>query len=112
MYSSGRSIEAGGTSAAAPFWAAAMLLVEQYAARHGVSRVSFLAPLLYRLAASPQRWPAFHDIRFGSNRYYAGGPGWDPATGLGSPDVYNLARDLVAALRRHHRPARHRRTRR
>jgi subtilase family serine protease len=106
VFSTGRYGEAGGTSAAAPFWAAAMLLVEQYAARHGVTRVNFLAPLLYRLATGHERWPAFHDIRFGTNRYYAGGPGWDPATGLGSPDVYNLARDLLATLRTHHRPPR------
>ena len=35
----------------------------------------------------------------GANRHYDAGPGWDYATGLGSPDVYNLARDLVAYLR-------------
>jgi len=29
------------------------------------------------------------------------GRGWDYATGLGSPDVYNLARDLVQYLRTH-----------
>ncbi|MCW3064502.1 MAG: hypothetical protein JWN32_1674, partial [Solirubrobacterales bacterium] len=26
------------------------------------------------------------------------GPGWDYSTGLGSPDVYGLARDLTALL--------------
>ncbi len=43
---------AGGTSAAAPFWAASMLLAEQYAAKHGVTRRCFLAPILYRLATT------------------------------------------------------------
>ena len=91
----------GGTSAAAPFWASAMLLAEQYARQHGVTRRCFLAPLLYRLASSPQPYPPFHDVTAGGNRYYDAKPGWDYATGLGSPDVYNLARDLAAYLRTH-----------
>jgi kumamolisin len=91
----------GGTSAASPFWAASMLLAEQYAARHGVTRRCFLAPLLYRLAASRQAFPPFHDVTAGGNRYYDAKAGWDYATGLGSPDVYNLARDLTAYLRSH-----------
>ena len=91
----------GGTSAASPFWAASMLLAEQYAAKQGVTRRCFLAPLLYQLAAPGQPYPAFHDVRLGGNRYYDAGQGWDYATGLGSPDVYNLARDLTAYLRIH-----------
>src|SRR5205823_2863997 len=90
----------GGTSAATPFWAASMLLTRQFAQRHGVARLGFLAPALYRLARTPQPYPPFHDITRGANRFYEATPGWDYSTGLGSPDVYNLARDLVAALRR------------
>ena len=37
----------------------------------------------------------FHDIAAGRNLYYPATPGWDYATGLGTPDVYNLARDLA-----------------
>lgn len=91
----------GGTSAAAPFWAAAMLLVRQYAQRAGVPALGDVDPLLYALAAGHPRYPPFHDVTRGGNRYYQAAPGWDPATGLGSPDVYNLARDLVAYLRAH-----------
>ncbi len=90
----------GGTSAAAPFWAASMLLAEQYAASHGVKKTCFLAPLLYRLASTSQPYPAFHDVTLGGNRHFNAGPGWDYATGLGSPDVWNLARDLAAYLRK------------
>jgi subtilase family serine protease len=90
----------GGTSAAAPFWAAAMLLAEQYAASQGVKKTCFLAPLLYRLALSSQPYPAFHDVTLGGNRHFSAGPGWDYATGLGSPDVWNLARDLAVYLRK------------
>jgi subtilase family serine protease len=91
-----------GTSAAAPFWAGAMALIEQYARRHGVGQLGFIDPVLYRIASVPQPAPAFHDITIGTNRYYPATSGWDFATGLGSPDVYNLARDIVRYLKRHH----------
>jgi kumamolisin len=90
----------GGTSAAAPFWGASMLLAEQYAASKGVKKTCFLAPLLYRFAESSQPYPAFHDVTLGGNRHFNAGRGWDYATGLGSPDVWNLARDLAAYLRK------------
>ena len=43
----GQTQEIGGTSAAAPFWAASFALMREYAQRHGVSQLGFLAPLLY-----------------------------------------------------------------
>ncbi len=103
IYVEGSSGQAGGTSAATPFWASSMLLVEQYAAAHGVGRLGFVDPLLYALAAARQSVAAFHQITQGGNRYYQATPGWNPATGLGSPDVFNLARDVVAYLRAHGR---------
>jgi kumamolisin len=90
-----------GTSAAAPFWAGAMALIEEYARQHGVAHLGFVDPVLYGIAASPQPAPPFHDVTVGSNRYYPATPGWDFATGLGSPDVYNLARDIVRYLKSH-----------
>lgn len=101
LYSHGHLGQSGGTSAATPFWAASMLLVEQYAAAHGAKRLGFVAPMLYALAASSQPVPPFHDVTQGGNRYYQARAGWDPATGLGSPDVYNLARDVVSYARAH-----------
>jgi kumamolisin len=91
----------GGTSAAAPFWAASMLLVEQYAASHGAGALArcFAAPILYQLSSRPQPVPAFHQITLGNNGSYPAAPGWNYATGLGSPDVFNLAQDYAALLR-------------
>jgi kumamolisin len=97
----GQRMPASGTSAAAPFWAAAMLLAEQYAAAGAHPGGCFLAPVLYTLAETHQPFAAFHDVISGSNRYYPARPGWDYATGLGSPDVYALARDLAAYERAH-----------
>jgi subtilase family serine protease len=96
----------GGTSAAAPFWAASMLLVQQYAAQHGAGKLAtcFAAPILYDLAATHQPVPPFHQITNGTNGYYRATPGWNYATGLGSPDVFNLAQDYASFL--HNRSSR------
>ncbi|HTP23184.1 MAG TPA: S53 family peptidase [Solirubrobacteraceae bacterium] len=99
-YAAGALTVAGGTSAAAPFWAATTALIAQYARQHGVSRLGFVDPMLYAIAATPQRAPAFHDLTKGTNRYYPATKGWDFATGLGSPDVYHLAQDLMAYMKR------------
>jgi kumamolisin len=81
-----------------------MVLIDQYALANGVHRPGYVNPLLYALASRRQPFAPFHDVAVGGNRYYQAGPGWDPATGLGSPEVFNLARDLVAYLHVH--PAR------
>jgi kumamolisin len=91
-----------GTSAAAPFWAGAMALVEQYARQRGDGQLGFIDPMLYRIASTPQVAPPFHDVTIGTNRFFPATPGWDFATGLGSPDVYNLAQDIVRYLKSHH----------
>jgi len=99
-YTDGAMTVAGGTSAATPFWAASMALIAEYADRHGNGQLGFVDPMLYAIAARPQQAPAFHDITTGANRYYPASRGWDFATGLGSPEVANLARDVVAYLKR------------
>jgi kumamolisin len=78
-----------------------MALIEQYARQHGINRLGYVTPMLYQIAATPQKAPPFHDVTVGNNRYYPATAGWDFATGLGSPDVYNLAQDVVEYLRAH-----------
>ena len=87
----------GGTSAATPFWAGSALLIRQAATAAGKDPPGFLAPLLYAAAASPSSG-AFHDIVRGGNLGYDARPGWDAATGLGSPDVARLVTAVVDAL--------------
>lgn len=58
--------------------------------------VGFFNPILFHLASSSVPYPPFHDVTLGGNDFYAATPGYDMTTGLGSPDVYNLARDLIA----------------
>jgi kumamolisin len=80
----------------APIWAGFTALIDQYLTSHGGHPVGFFNPLLYSLADGSPSYPAFHDIAVGGNDFYPAGPGYDMATGLGSPDVWNLARDLTA----------------
>jgi len=76
----------GGTSAVAPLWAGLTARLNQALG----TRLGFLNPALY---AHPE---AFHDITVGNNGAYAAGPGWDPCTGLGTPN----GEALLQALRR------------
>lgn len=101
IYASGSLQPIAGTSAAAPFWAASLALIEQYAHRQGIRRLGLVDPMLYAIASTPQPAPPFHDVTVGGNRYYPATVGWDFATGLGSPDVYNLAQDIVRYLHTH-----------
>jgi kumamolisin len=70
----------GGTSAAAPLWAALVAMANQ---RSG-NTAGLLTPLLYAHAA------ALRDITRGRNGAYQARPGWDPCTGLGTPDGQRL----------------------
>jgi kumamolisin len=68
----------GGTSAAAPQWAALLARINQALG----APVGFVNPLLYT-KLNPAR--ALRDITSGSNGAYKSGPGWDANTGWGSP---------------------------
>lgn len=86
----------GGTSAAAPFWAGVMALIQQKAQAEGITELGFLTPLFYQLAVShPQ---AFHDVVRGGNLLDDAVPGWDKATGIGTPIVSVLADAVIETL--------------
>ena len=94
----------GGTSAGSPQWAAITALADQA----GHHRLGFLNPLLYAIAATPLYGYVFHDVTTGNNSIstedsngnpvnitgYSAGKGWDPVTGLGTPDVAHLIKVL------------------
>jgi subtilase family serine protease len=103
IYLGGRWRLAAGTSAAAPQWAGLAALADGLAGRD----LGPLAPLLYRLAASPRYAADLRDITHGSSvgplrgGTRLGGigfpalPGWDAVTGLGTPRAASLIPDLV-----------------
>jgi kumamolisin len=92
----GRPEVGGGTSLAAPSWAGFTALFDAYLSANHDPPVGFFNPILYKLADSSVPYRPFHDITVGGNDYYVATPGYDMSSGLGSPNVYNLARDLVA----------------
>jgi subtilase family serine protease len=89
-HSSGQTIAfVGGTSAAAPLVAGMIALWDQQARQAGLPNPGFVPPLLYSIAH--QSPGSFLDITTGSNAIFGGvscctaGPGFDLASGLGSP---------------------------
>jgi kumamolisin len=91
----GRWAVSGGTSLAAPVWAAMTALMDEYLRSRGARPVGFANPLLYRLAQGSPRYPPFHDVTVGTNDFYPAGPGYDMVTGIGTPNAWNLTRDLA-----------------
>ena len=92
---SGGWLAFGGTSGAAPLWAAASALLNE--ACGPARRIGFANPALYAAAG------ALHDVTTGNNDAlgvnggaYAAAAGYDLATGLGTPDVAALAGVLCA----------------
>jgi kumamolisin len=94
-----RVLAGGGTSQSAPIWAGLTALMNQWLSGHGGHALGNLNPLLYRVAAGAAR-PAYHDVMLGGNAVYRAGQGFDLVTGLGSPNVDNLVRDLLDLQKR------------
>lgn len=94
----------GGTSAAAPMWAAMMTLTNEMSLRMGNFSLGYINPLLYQAASNSNTYAAsFHDITSGNNDYnnlnkglYPATTDYDMATGLGSYNALALANSLVA----------------
>jgi kumamolisin len=84
-----REVVVGGTSAVTSLWAALIALINQ----HLGQPVGYLNPLLYsgQIANSG----AFRDITSGNNGAYQARRGWDPCTGLGTPNGARLLQVLT-----------------
>jgi subtilase family serine protease len=96
----------GGTSAAAPQWAAIVALGNELRQRAHRPPLGIATPYLYLLARDRALYHRdFHDITVGTNALFGAGspfpgfdagPGYDYPTGLGTPDVSNLLGDLAS----------------
>ena len=88
----------GGTSAGSPQWAAIAALADQKA---GYS-LGDLNPIIHAIGNSAAYATDFHDITMGNNTLlgtpvgYSAAPGWDLASGWGTPNVTNLVADLAS----------------
>jgi subtilase family serine protease len=88
----------GGTSCSAPQFAGLVAIADQIAG-HGLGQIN---PTLYSLANSANYGSDFFDVTTGNNQANPSVPGfpattgWDPVTGLGTPDAANLVPALAA----------------
>jgi kumamolisin len=90
----GKQLVGGGTSQAAPLWAGIGAVMNQYLIENGGRRLGDLNPVLYQVAQG-SRLPGFRDITLGGNAVADATPGYDLVTGLGTPDVDNLVRNIL-----------------
>jgi kumamolisin len=85
----------GGTSQSAPIWAALTVLMNQFLVANDGYPLGNANPVLYDVAAGSYL-PGFRRVSSGGNAVDFSQPGYDLVTGLGSPNVYNLARNILA----------------
>ena len=97
----GEQTTIGGTSAAAPFWAAILAIADQKAGHP----LGFINQALYKLGLGSSYNQDFHDITVGNNgvptvgiQGYMATTGWDPTTGWGTPNASQLVPDLISAV--------------
>jgi len=95
----GRTISVGGTSASCPTFSAIVTLLNDQRLNSGKSTLGFLNTILYQTAAAHSE--AFYDVTIGDNEKslccrsgtqsgFLCAAGWDPVTGLGTPNFENL----------------------
>jgi len=88
----GKDTVFGGTSAVAPLWSGLIALLNQKLGRS----LGYINPLLYEKLSSPGLGD-FHDVTAGNNGAYSAAAGWDPCTGLGSPDGAKLMNSILTS---------------
>nr|POE79437.1 tripeptidyl-peptidase sed1 [Quercus suber] len=93
IFNAGLPTLIGGTSASSPVWGAIMTRINEERIAVGKSTVGFINPTLYK---NPS---VLHDITVGNNpgcntTGFAASKGWDPVTGLGTPNYPALLKLL------------------
>jgi subtilase family serine protease len=90
----------GGTSSSSPQWAGLIAVANEM---NGGKQLGYINPALYAIASHPAMYAAdFYDVTTGNNKTnptipgYSATTGWDPVTGLGTPNAANLLPDLIA----------------
>lgn len=99
IYYNGKWQIFGGTSCAAPLWAAFTACVNQQLAANQQPSLGFANPKLYAIGAGGNYNADFHDITVGNNLYYNATMGYDNASGWGSFNGANLFASLINAIK-------------
>jgi subtilase family serine protease len=95
----------GGTSLSCPQWAGLVAIADQInKVKYNQTGLGLINPALYKLGSSSKYATDFFDVATMNNNQedpsipgYIAGPGWDPVTGLGTPNAAALLPDLVDA---------------
>jgi kumamolisin len=86
----------GGTSFAAPMWAAYIALADEQLANSGQAPLGFINPTIYADNITSTYTTNFHDITSGTSGSYSANTGFDLVTGWGSPNGANLITALTS----------------
>jgi kumamolisin len=89
--------EYGGTSFAAPMWAAYIALANQQSVANGGKTLGFIDPTIYAQNVTSAYATDFHDITSGTSGSYSAVTGYDLVTGWGSPNGTGLINALAPA---------------
>ena len=87
----GANVVIGGTSLASPLWAGMAADLDQYVGKS----LGLLNPYLYAIYGNPAEYDRdFHQVSYGFDGAYQAGGGYNLLTGIGSPDLPQLAQDI------------------
>jgi subtilase family serine protease len=87
----------GGTSAAAPIWAAGQALVNEDTIQQ-LRTFGYAPRFYYAVADENAGGNAYFDVTSGNNLYYPATPGWDYPTGLGTPNLASFDQAVLKTL--------------
>ncbi len=97
VYFKGQWGAVGGTSAAAPIWAAGLALVNEGLIKQ-IHRFTYSPQMFYGAANKSNGMQPYFDVTRGNNLYFPATPGWDFATGLGTPNLPDFYQTLASTV--------------
>ncbi len=98
VYFQGQWTAVGGTSAAAPIWAAGQALVNEDTIQH-LDTFGYSPQLYYAVADKHTGGNAYFNVTSGNNLYYPATTGWNYPTGLGTPNLVNFDQAVSNTLK-------------
>ncbi|EQD80013.1 kumamolisin, partial [mine drainage metagenome] len=88
VYDQNVNYTVGGTSIGTPIWAGIVAILDQVEGKN----LGFINPLLYQISRTNYYGKALQSVYPGTNGYYTTSNGWNPVTGLGTPNMGWLVR--------------------